>query len=704
MNHRSDEEERELRRVAMENARSVLAARRRADEDLLRAKQELESKSSQLEALLATMRSTVEAATDGILVTDESGRVTLWNENLASLWGVPREILDSRAHQRVLDWMASRFERPQEFLEAIAHIDAAAPAQTVDRLVLADGRLIERVTRLQLLGNRVIGRVWSYRDIGDRERANHEHAYLAAIIASSNDAIVSKTLDGIITSWNATAERMFGYTSDEAVGSSILIIVPPERRDEERTILERLRRGERIEHFETVRMTKDGRFITVSITVSPVRDESGRVIGASKVARDVSERSALLAREQVARARAEEASRLKDEFLATVSHELRAPLNAILGWAQILRSGTLDEEKVRHAIAVVERNARTQAQVIEDLLDVSRIITGKLRLDIQPILPARSIASAIESVKPTAEAKGVTLHADLDADAGPISGDASRLQQIVWNLLSNAIKFTPRGGRVEVRLQRAAGQVELSVRDTGIGIDPQFLPHVFDRFRQADASTTRSFGGLGLGLAIVRHLVELHGGSVRAESAGKGQGSAFFIRFPMRQAVLPESEGQVPRESGAPFFGHEELPKLAGVRIVVVDDEPDTRELLREVLERCGAEVREASSAAQAFREVQEWRPAVIVSDIGLPGEDGYELIRKVREWERESGAWTPAIALTAYARTKDRMRALVAGYQVHVAKPIEPVEFALVVAGVLQQPAASPESPASPQAAGELS
>jgi len=655
-----------------------------------------------LEPALSTIRATVEATTDGILVTDESGRITLWNETFRRLWAFPPGVLESRDHRRALEWMAARFERPAQFLEQASQIETEGPTETITRLTLADGNVFERFSRVHHAEGRPAGRVWSYRDIGERERAHQEHAYLAAIVSSSNDAIVSKTLNGVITSWNAAAERMFGYSSQEAVGSSITIIIPPDRRDEETRILERLRRGERIEHFETLRMTKDGRTITVSITISPVRDEQGRIIGASKVARDVSERAALLAREQAARARAEEASRLKDEFLATVSHELRAPLNAILGWAQILRAGALDEERVRHAITVVERNARTQAQVIEDLLDVSRIITGKLRLDIQPIAPARAVASAIESVKPMAEAKGVELHVDLDPEAGPILADSSRLQQIVWNLLSNAIKFTPNGGSVHVTLQRIGSQVELGVRDTGIGIEAEFLPHVFDRFRQADASTTRSVGGLGLGLAIVRHLVELHGGTVRAESGGRDQGSSFFLRLPLRPGLLEGPERAAGGRGRAPFIAPDEAPNLVGVRVLVVDDEADARELLREVLEGCGAEVRESSTAAQALREVQEWQPAVIVSDIGLPGEDGYELIRKVREWEQKSGTWTPAIALTGYARTKDRMRALMAGYQMHVAKPIEPVEFALVVSGVLQQPAAFPEpTPRSPQAAG---
>jgi PAS domain S-box-containing protein len=688
-------EESQLPQVTLENARGLLAARQRIEVELREAKQALEEKSQELTELLALSRATLEATTDAILVTNDAGRVTDYNTNYALLWKIPDEVLATKDHQRYLESVSSSFPDPAAFLERVEWIDREDPPETVDRLELLDGRVIERFSRLQLVGSRRAGRVWSFRDVGERER---DHALLAAIVASSNDPIVSKTVQGVITSWNAAAERLFGWTAEEAVGRSIMILIPPERHDEESVILERLRKGERIEHFETVRVTKEGRHINVSLTVSPVRDESGRVIGASKIVRDVSERTILLAREQAARERAEEASRLKDEFLATVSHELRAPLNAILGWAQILRSGTLDDEKVRHAITVVERNARTQAQVIEDLLDVSRIITGKLRLDLQPIMPSRVVASAIESVKPMAEAKGVSLGIELDSDAGPISGDASRLQQIVWNLLSNAIKFTPRGGRVSVKLYRADLNVELEVSDTGLGIEPEFLPHVFDRFRQADATTTRSVGGLGLGLAIVRHLVELHGGSVRAESPGRDLGATFTVRLPVRMRVTAEgSDEETAREGAVRVPRRGDAPNLSGARILVVDDDADTRVVLRETLAAYGAEVREASSAREALGIVQLWRPAVVVSDIGLPGEDGYELIRRIRDWERDAGVWTPAVALTAYARTKDRMRALVAGYQVHVAKPIEPMEFALVVAGLIHPPTPKTSTPEPP-------
>jgi len=521
-----------------------------------------------------------------------------------------------------------------------------------------------------------------------------DHAFASAIVASSDDAIVGKTLQGVIKSWNQGAERIFGYTASEAIGQSIELIIPPDHRHEERDILRRLARGERIEHFETVRRAKDGRLVDVSLTVSPVRDETGRIVGASKIARDVTEqkrtraeREELLEREQTARTRAEEASRLKDEFLATVSHELRTPLSAIVGWARLLADGSLDAEQTRRAAEVMDRNARAQTQLIDDLLDVSRIITGKLRLNIGRVHPAAVIESALDSVKPSADAKQIRLRTVIDRDAGAISGDSARIQQVIWNLVSNAIKFTPRGGEVEVRLSGGPSMVEITVSDTGQGIGPEMLPHVFERFRQAEAGTTRTHGGLGLGLAIVRHIVELHGGTVGATSEGEGRGARFTVRLPSWSGV-PSEPAALPivpaRDAGeSPRMPLEQTPRLDGLKIVLVDDEMDARAMLREVLERRGAEVREAGSAREALALVEEWRPSVLVSDIGMPGTDGYELIRQVRS--RETDSRVPAVALTAYARSEDRMRALLAGYQMHVAKPIDPAELILVIAGLVR-------------------
>ncbi|HWW75831.1 MAG TPA: ATP-binding protein, partial [Pyrinomonadaceae bacterium] len=624
---------------------------------------------------------------------------------------------------------------------------------------------------------------------------------------------------GRILSWNPGAERLYGYTEEEAVGQPVTMLIPDDRPDEEPAILERIRRGERIQHYETVRRRKDGTLVDVSLTVSPVRDAEGRVVGASKIARDITEpKRAAAERERLlnleretreeaetiyrlgqvlsgeldqqrlvqavtdaateltgarfgsffynvldeggawymlytlsgvpaeafahfpmprstdlfgptfrgegvirlgdvrrdarygrnspyhgmpeghlpvvsylavpvvsrsgevigglffghpdagvfterhariveglaaqaaitmdnvrlfeaaerARAQAEasaaekerlyrearEASRLKDEFLATVSHELRTPLTAILGWAHMLRTGQFTGGSAANALETIERNARSQAQLIEDLLDVSRIITGKLRIDVRPVDPNSFIEAAVEAVRPAAEAKGVRLQKVMDTGVVSVSGDPVRLQQVVWNLLSNAVKFTPRGGRVQVRLERVNSHIEVCVSDTGAGIAPEFLPHVFDRFRQADMGTTRHHGGLGLGLAIVRHLVELHGGTVRAESPGEGQGATFTVLLPVAPVYTPEAaETRVHPAARETLPAFECPDRLDGLRVLVVDDEQDTREMLRAGLGHCGAVVTTAGSAAEALAEIRESPPDVLISDIGMPDE-----------------------------------------------------------------------------------
>jgi PAS domain S-box-containing protein len=381
---------------------------------------------------------------------------------------------------------------------------------------------------------------------------------------------------------------------------------------------------------------------------------------------------------------AERANQLKDEFLATLSHELRTPLTSILGWSQMLGNPELDPVNALRAIEVIRRNAKMQVQMIDDLLDVSRIITGKLRLSVQPVDLGNIIIAAVDGLRPTAEAKEIRLQLQLDAPAGVVSGDPDRLQQVAWNIISNAIKFTPKGGSVMVSLHRAEANYEVTVEDTGLGIAPDFLPHIFDRFRQADATTTRAFGGLGLGLSIVRQLVELHGGTVRVDSAGEGLGSTFTVSLPSmaaRDAI---------RDTGAvrgPEFKPSQLncpPELNGLRVLVVDDEADTCELIQVILEGCGAQVKTASSAAAALEAVAEEVFDVLISDIGMPDEDGYSLIAKVRALGKEHGGKVPAAAaLTAYAGEEDRIRVLKSGFQMHVPKPISPSELVAVVANL---------------------
>jgi PAS domain S-box-containing protein len=691
-------------------------------------------------------------------------------------------------------------------------------------------------------------------DITDRKQAEEKIAFAASIVQSSDDAIIGKTLDGIIVSWNAGAEKLYGYTADEVIGSHISILAPDERRDEIEQILERLRRVEPVQHYETVRVRKDGKRLNVSLSISPIKNAKGNVTAASSIARDITERKrAELAQEflaeassvlassldyeatlaslaqlavprladwcgveiveedghsrqlavahadpakvefarvlsrrfppdpgasigvpnvlrtgksefypeitdemltaavrdeehlklirelgmrsamivplvargrthgaitlvaaeserrydkadlalaedlarraafavdnaglyreaQRARAEAEHANRAKDEFLATVSHELRTPLNAIVGWSHMLRHNKFDEATTERAMETIERNAKSQARLIEDILDVSRIITGKLRLDVHPIELTPVIEAAIEAVRPAADAKEIRLQAILDPRAGPVSGDPSRLQQVVWNLVSNAVKFTSRGGRIQVRLERANSHIEIIVSDTGQGIGAEFLPHIFERFRQGDSSSTRMHGGLGLGLAIVRHLVELHGGSVQALSAGEGQGATFVVKLPLLiwRRDVKEGARVHPSVSGDVALG--DAPSLNGLRVLIVDDEPDTREMLKLMIEQFGAEVKVSASSAEALDALEQWKPNVLVSDIEMPGEDGYSLIRKIRSLEPARGGAIAAIALTAYARTEDRVRSLAAGYQMHIAKPAEPVELAIVI------------------------
>ncbi|WP_163866617.1 response regulator [Myxococcus eversor] len=380
---------------------------------------------------------------------------------------------------------------------------------------------------------------------------------------------------------------------------------------------------------------------------------------------------------------AEQANRAKDEFLAAVSHELRTPLMAMLGWTRMLRSGQLAPEKHGRALEAVERNTMVQTQLIEDLLDVSRIITGKMRLEVRPVNPRELIEAALDSVRHAAETKGVSLHAELDPDTGPISGDADRLQQMVWNLLSNAIKFTARGGQVTASLRRVEDAVVIEVRDNGQGIPKAFLTHIFERFWQADGGSTRKHGGLGLGLAIVRHLTELHGGVIEAFSEGEGQGARFSLRLPV--ATASQLRGSVPALHATARLGAPPLPitVLEGLRVLVVDDEPDARELLSVMLESRMAQVVTAASAREGLEQLRRFQPQVVLSDIGMPGEDGYSFIRRLRALPPEQGGQTPAIALTAFARMEDRARALLAGFQMHVAKPIEPAELVGVLAAL---------------------
>lgn len=427
----------------------------------------------------------------------------------------------------------------------------------------------------------------------------------------------------------------------------------------------------------------------------PIRDDRGEIerwfgtctdIHALRLLSD--ERASLLRREQAARLEAERVGRLKDEFLATLSHEIRTPLNAILGWATMLRSGRIAEQGHQQGLEIIERNARVQARLIEDLLDMSSILSGKLRLDVQRVDLAAVIRAAAETVAPAATAKGILVQLVLDPLAGPVSGDPNRMQQVFWNLLSNAIKFTPKGGHVQVVLERVDSHLEISISDNGEGIDEALLPLVFDRFQQGDATRTRLHGGLGHGLAIVKQVVELHGGTIRASSPGKGQGATFRVSLPL--TVLHQEPSAAPSRRHPQTEPDPPAPAatvhIAGVRILVVDDEADARALLRRLFEEQGAQVTTAASAAEGLSALRAERPDILISDIGMPGEDGYALIDQVRALPSDDGGRTPAIALTAYAAAEDRVRAVVAGFQHHLAKPIEPIELLVLVASLVSR------------------
>jgi PAS domain S-box-containing protein len=476
----------------------------------------------------------LESMIEGISVSDENGNLLYTNQAEDQIFGRARGEL---IHQQLVRRNISNEKIAQTINETNERlrITGCWEGEFINRR--NDGALLTtfvRVTELEYDGKKY--RVRVQEDVTERKLAEVAQFYAAAIVESSDDAIIGKTLQGIITSWNKGAERLFGYTASEIIGLPISTLIPPDRQQEEVEILERLRRGERIEHFETVRLRKDGRSVDVSITISPIKDSSGRIIGASKVARDIGERKQadaemeeLLMREKAARAEAQAANRSKDAFISLVSHELRSPLNSILGYNRILRSKPHDAEQVRLTCEIIERNARTQLRLLEDLLDTARMISGKLRLDKRPINIVPVLAAAFDVMRPVAETKSIELTMHCGLKTGIVNGDAVRLQQVIGNLLSNAIKFTPNGGRVELRLERGDGEIRIIVSDTGKGIEPDFLPYIFDRNSQADSSGSQRHGGLGLGLALVKHLVEQHGGMIKAASEGRGRGSTFIV-------------------------------------------------------------------------------------------------------------------------------------------------------------------------------
>lgn len=508
-------------------------------------------------------------------------------------------------------------------------------------------------------------------------------------------AVIEWDSDFRLSRWSPSAERIFGWKADEVLGKRITdwqFVFVDDIEEVKKIRMRQLKGSEQHGVSKNRNYTRDGSVLHCEWYNSVLYDKTGKLESILSLVLDTTarkqaeeEKANLLLREQEARMEAEEANRCKDEFLATLSHELRTPLASILGWARLLGGNMVEADKYPQVFETIARNAKIQAQLIDDLLDVSRIITGKLRLDVRPVELAPIIESTVETVRPAAEAKEIKLTSRLDPHVGEISGDPERLQQLMWNLLSNAIKFTPRKGRVEVCLDGARAQAEIIVSDSGQGIQADFIPHVFERFRQADGSTARRFGGLGLGLAIVRHLTELHGGTVQVESPGAGKGSTFKVTMPtLAQEARQYRKRPVERRRN-PSRGDLSRfrPALDGLRVLVVDDEIDVRDFAMMTFQECGAETATAASSAEALRLLEEWKPDVLVADIGMPDEDGYTLIHKVRALPEDQGGRIPAMALTAFARTEDRVRILSSGFQIHVAKPVEPVELIAAVASL---------------------
>jgi PAS domain S-box-containing protein len=660
------------------------------------AREIAEGKKTERELLMASKR--LQTNQERLQLATEFARLVVWE------WDIATNRVETTANVKEIYGVSSVGYAEQGF--SMLHpedlerhkatiqkaLDHGGRYQTEFRIIRPDTKAIvwieEHAFAILDNGGKVTRLIGVAADITERKSAHLASLHLSAIVASSDDAIISKTLDGVIQSWNTGAERIFGYTGDEIIGKPITTLIPNNKLSEETEIISRIKQGDRIGHYETIRVRKDGTLVDISLTVSPIKDHNGNIIGASKIARDISqwkeaerEREALLAREKSARKEADEANRLKDDFLATVSHELRTPLNAILGWANLLREGGLDPETKETALESIERNAKAQDHLINDLLDISRIIAGKLRLEIRPLNLIPIIEAAISTIRPAAQAKGIELRVMLDSSIGPVVVDADRLQQVVWNILSNAIRFTEKG-RIEVFLERADPYVQIRVKDTGIGIAPEFLPYIFDRFRQAEGSSTRSHGGLGLGLAIVKNLVELHGGNVTAESPGEGKGATVTVRFPIRavRARDEKSPGQSVEEKTL-----RTSPGLKDLNLLFVDDEAEARRLLKILLERNQVHVQTVASVQEAMQILQEKRPDVIVADIGMPEEDGYSFIERVRAWERQNGLPPiPTIALTAYGRPEDRRKALSMGFDAFLRKPVESADLLASIAKLI--------------------
>jgi PAS domain S-box-containing protein len=653
----------------------------------------------------ARFRLLVESVRDyAIFMLDPTGNVLTWNAGAERFKGYKAD--------EIIGQHFSRFYPPEALERGLpAHeLEVATEAGVFEDegwRVRKDGSLFWAnvvITALRnaegaLLGFAKVTRDLTQRRAHEEELRRSEERFRLLIEGVRDYAIFMLDANGRVATWNVGAQRIKGYTASEVIGQHFSIFYPDEARESGWPEHELQVAGEKGSFVDTGwRLRKDGTTFWANVTITTLRDHNGHLLGYAKLTRDLTEskrveamesanqqRDEMLDAERSARMAAQRATRVKDEFLATLSHELRTPLSAILGWTQVLLRGESpkgpDEQK--RAIEVIDRNARAQIQLIDDLLDLSRIMTGKIRLDLHQISFAGVVEAAVDSATPTADAKGIRLKAILGATQDVVSADGARLQQVVWNLLTNAIKFTPKGGQVQVLLQRVNSHLELNVSDTGIGIPASYLPHVFDRFSQKDSSTTRAFGGLGLGLAICKQLVELHGGMIRAASQGEGMGATFSVQLPLSIVHLQDEKTRIHPTTEAERAEILALPRLEGVHVFVVDDEPDARDLLRTVLQDQGGKVTCFDSAQDALAALKTIKPTVLVCDVGMPKMDGYQLIRALRAEESRSER-IPAVALTAFARAEDRKRCLAAGFQAHLAKPFDVGELILVIADLV--------------------
>lgn len=712
---------------------------------LSRAKRELEERTEELARSVASLNATLEATSDGLLVLGADQKILHFNENFLRAWSLPAIAL---GESNTLELLSERAAQPGRVRERWAAITASPSERSADLWELADGRVLECHSSPRLVEGVTVGRVWTFRDITavrrHQEQLQEETRVLALLnvtgelLASELD--LASLVQAVTDAATALSGAQFGVFLPNPKSERNEPPLPRARCGPEHNVLAQVEDPSAIALFAhtfeggaPVRLydarvdARSGRLkqpttglgfcsylgvgiasrggevlgglffghsqpgafderterITIGVAAqAAIAIDNARLYESAR--RASLERQQLLESERTARAAAERLSSLKDEFLANLSHELRTPLNAILGWAEMLRNRSRSPADLEKGLATIERNARIQTRLVEDLLDMSRILSGKVRLEVESLDPAAFIDAAVDTLRPAASAKGVRIDTQLEPGAGPVLGDRSRLQQVIWNLLSNAIKFTPKGGKVQVFLERVRSQVEIRVVDTGLGISSAFLPHVFDRFRQADTGSTRRHGGLGLGLSIVRNLVELHGGVVRAESAGPDQGSTFVVQLPIAALRLHTADEPDAESNAVPAMeALREPPNLAGIKVLIVEDDADSRELLEAVLVNSAATVRTACNASEGLALVSQERPDVLVSDIGMPDVDGFEFLRRLRALQTPGGR-LPAIALTAYARSEDRARVLRAGFLAHVAKPVRASELVAAVASVV--------------------